>query len=78
VSGVSREPVSVGIAAAGHCLMSARLMIALELGLVQLIEDRRRVVGIPDRDVFLEVASNRQFAKVAIDDLGIAAWRRLN
>ena len=54
-------------------------MIALEFGLVQLIEDGRRIVGIPDRVMyFWEVASKRQFANVAMEDLGIVAWRRLN
>jgi hypothetical protein len=47
VSGIGREPETVVVAAAGYRLMSAWRMIALELGLVELVEDGRRVVGIP-------------------------------
>ena len=53
MGGVGGKPESVGVATAGYRLMSTRLMIALEFGLVQLVEDGRRVVGIPDSNVLL-------------------------
>ena len=53
VSGVSREPEAVVVTAAGYRLMSAWRMIALEFGLVKLVEDGRSIVGIPDGDVLL-------------------------
>jgi hypothetical protein len=53
VSSIGREPEAELVASAGNRRVCAGLMVALILGLVELVEDGRRIVGVPDGYVFL-------------------------
>ena len=51
----------------------------MKLRPVKLVQNRRRVIRIPKSDILLRrTASSMQFAKVAIEELGMAACSCLN